>query len=138
MRAIIALTFAALATACSAILAPVGGGSVTFGSALDRSTLEISGPARTTFSPTDDFAFSAVLSEPAGATELTMVVAKVEGSETVMFRQPVQVADPSFVMLGNSFGMEEMAPFLDGPGTYALRFFRDATKLAEGTFELTE
>jgi hypothetical protein len=113
-----------------------GTGVITFGTALDPDTLLITKPA-TTFRESAKIAWSASLLEPAGATSIEWVISKVSGSgaETVIYHDNIAVSDPKFDLFANTVAL---GPILDGPGDYVMRYYRGATKLAEGTFTLTK
>jgi hypothetical protein len=112
----------------------VGSGKITFGSDLDDATVTIIGP-KTTFAIGEEIAWRAELSEPAGATSIDLVIAKVGagGTETVVYTVANPISSPKFDLLGNKV---DLSPLLDGPGRYVMRYFRDATQLAEGQFTL--
>jgi hypothetical protein len=113
-------------------------GSISFGSSINDS-IELIEP-KTMFGPSDRFAMRAFLREPARAASLRWVVAKTTaaGSEWALIDQPWTISNPDFQIVGNEYAMSELAWWLDGPGTYVVRFYRDTTLLAEGRFELTE
>lgn len=122
-------------------VAPVGGsGIITFGAPanLDEDTLAIN-PSKDTFKVSSKgIAWSAELSEPAGATSVTWIVAKVSagGAETGKWSEDVDVSNPSFTILANS---ADLAFLLDRKaGTYVMRYLRDDVILAEGKFTLTK
>lgn len=121
--------------------APIGGsGIITFGlpANLDEDTLEIN-PSRDSFKiGNKGIAWSAELSEPAGATTLTWILAKVSsgGSERIIWRQDTDVSNPEFTILAND---ADLSLLVDRkPGTYVMRYLRDAEILAEGRFTLTK
>jgi hypothetical protein len=122
-------------------LAPVGGsGLITFGSAnaLDDDTLAIN-PSRTSFpTSTKKIAWSAAFSEAAGATELTWILAKVGGggSERIIWRQEVDVSNPTFDLFANTADLSLLVDRKQG--TYVMRYLREADILAEGKFTLTK
>lgn len=76
------------------------------------------------------------LSEPAGATELTITLTRraTGGAETPLVRETLTVASPDYdtfakaLDLGLLVGRE--------PGVYVMRLIREGTVLAEGTFTL--
>lgn len=122
-------------------LAPLGGsGIITFGSPanLNEDTLEIH-PSKSSFGVgSKGIAWSAELTEEAGATSLTWIVAKVSasGAETIKWRKEVDVSNPSFSIFANH---ADLAFLLDRKaGTYVMRYLRDADILAEGKFTLTK
>ena len=76
------------------------------------------------------------LGDPAGASSLTFVVASrgAGGSERSIIKTDVDVTNPDFDTFGNAL---DLALLLDRkPGTYVMRYLRDADVLAEGTFTL--
>jgi hypothetical protein len=118
-------------------LAPLhGDGIVRFGTGYDPATLAITG-AKTTFKVTADVAWSASLSDSVNATKLHWVISKVAagGSETVEFVQDIDIGDPSADTVANK---AELGTLLSGPGIYVMRYLRDSTILAEGSFTLTK
>lgn len=122
-------------------LEPVGGsGLITFGlpANLNEDTLEIN-PSRDSFKVSNKgIAWSAELSEEAGATTLTWILAKVSsgGSERIIWREDTDVSNPGFTILANE---ADLSLLVDRkPGTYVMRYLRDAEILAEGKFTLTK
>jgi hypothetical protein len=114
---------------------PVGGtGEITFGFGLDEN-LHIE-DEDSSFAPGELGAFSASLSEPAGATSVEIIISSREGSvESVVYTETISVADPNF----DVFGLEDIdiAALVDNrPGRYVMRYYRDATLLAEGQFRI--
>lgn len=121
--------------------APIGGsGIIRFGvaSALNEDTLRIN-PSKDTFKAGNkDIAWSAEFTEPADATTLTWILAKVgkSGSEQIIWRQDVDVSNPTFDLFANH---GDISLLVDRkPGTYVMRYLRDSTVLAEGKFTLTK
>lgn len=117
---------------------PIGrSGEVTFGTGLDDE-LQVE-QEKDTFTIGELGAFSGNFSEPAGATTLNVIISSQDaaGAEGVVYTEEFSIANPEF----DVFGIEEIeisALVNDTPGDYVLRFFRDATRLAEGTFTITE
>lgn len=114
-----------------------GTGEVTFGASLDE-TLKVEGEA-SSFAVGQAAAFSGNFSEPAGATTLDIIVSSVDagGAEGVVYTEAVSISSPEF----DIFGIEDIVLSTlvgDAPGDYVLRFYREATELAEGTFTITE
>lgn len=121
--------------------APVAGsGIITFGkpSSLDDETLAIN-PTKDSFTVgTKDIAWAAEFSEPAGATKLDFIIAKVGsgGTESIRFQDKLDVSNPAFGLMA---GTDDLSGFVDRkPGTYVIRILRDTTILAEGKFTLTK
>ena len=114
-----------------------GTGVITFGGTLDETTLEVTGPA-STFTMTAEVAWSASLSDAAGATSVELVISRVTegGAESVVTDTNVSVADPSFDVLANKGAV--LGDLVGSPGTYTMRYFRGSTKLSEGTFTLVK
>jgi hypothetical protein len=74
--------------------------------------------------------------EPAGATKLTLIIARVGsgGSETVRHTEKFDFANPAFDIVAAT---EDLGFYVNRkPGTYVLRIFRGGTVLAEGKFTL--
>lgn len=109
-----------------------GAGEITFGSALNDN-LEITGGAKSSFRSGDNFAWRAVLSEPAGATSLRVLIARVTGdTERAVDERTITVTDAEFNVFGNELPVANLG--LTEAGTYVMRISRGATTLAEGTF----
>jgi hypothetical protein len=120
-------------------LAPLAGsGKITFGIGLDETTLEVTQP-RSTFKLGSKIAFSAELSEPAGATKLDVIIASVSssGAEAVVYTETVSVSNPDDDVFGLK-GFDISALVNEKPGKYVMRYFRASTKLAEGTLTLAK
>jgi hypothetical protein len=117
-------------------LPPPAAGPITFGTAYDETTLLIPKPI-TTFQRTyGQIAWSAELSEPAGATKLTFIVVRRSsgGGESVVVDSETTVGNPANDLIANEY---DLAYDLGNvPGTYVMRYLRGATILAEGTFTL--
>lgn len=119
---------------------PHGTGIITFGSAgtIDKETLKIN-PSRDSFKVgTRKIAWSASFSEPAGATRLTELIAKVGsgGTEALRYSYKFDLSNPTFDILSAT---EDLGAYVNRkPGTYVLRILRGATTLAEGQFKLTK
>lgn len=113
----------------------VGTGLITFGLDYDDETLRITSP-QTRFRTTNQgIAWSASLSDRAGATSLTLTISRKEGGgETIVLREDVDIGDPEFDTFANEV---DLAAILDRrPGTYVMRYLREGEKLAEGSFTL--
>ncbi|MES2210948.1 MAG: hypothetical protein V4515_12320 [Chloroflexota bacterium] len=117
---------------------PPNFGVVAFGLDYDPDTLEIIKPTERFKATYPAIAYSASLTEGAGAAKLRLVVASVSasGSERVLIDEDVAVSNPAADTFANKV---DLASILDNkPGTYVMRFLRDATVLAEGTFTLVK
>ena len=111
-------------------------GVIYFGRDYDPDTLYIVDPA-TSFRRGQKIAWSAVLSEGAGATTLTVTLSKVigeGGAERVQYTEEVTISSPDNDVLANKVNLSLL---VRGKGLFTMRYFREATLLAEGTFELT-
>lgn len=118
-------------------LAPLyGTGVITFGTSFDPDDLSIAAPKSTFKVGSKKIAWSASLSRPAGATTLTLIIASrsKSGVETTLIKEDVDVSNPDFDTLAND---ADLALLVDRKaGTYVMRYLRDSTVLAEGTFTL--
>ena len=117
---------------------PPNFGVITFGLDYDPDTLDIIKPTERFKATYPAIAYSASLTEGAGAAKLRLVVASVSaaGSERVIIDEDVAVSNPAADIFANKV---DLASLLDNkPGTYVMRFLRDATVLAEGTFTLVK
>jgi hypothetical protein len=114
----------------------VGPGFVTFGTQLnpDRTVAD----PRALFVPSDRIAWSAHLTEPTDASDLTVRLYKLDdsvpGGERLLSEGE---ARPS-IQDGVLFTRFPLNPVraLDGPGIYLVRYLRTDIVLAEGYFEL--
>jgi len=113
-----------------------GLGVITFGTSFDRETLLIDKPASRFGRGRDEIAWSAQFVEAAGATTITLILARVSkgGAEEVVVTTDVDIANPDFSLLANSADLAGIAD--NKAGTYVLRYLREATVLAEGEFTL--
>jgi hypothetical protein len=115
-----------------------GTGVITFGTALNEDTLQITKATNKFKRTASKIAWSADLTEAAGATSLTLIVASksASGAERGIIKTDVDISDPTFDLIANS---ADIATLLDNKaGTYVMRYLRDATVLAEGTFTLVK
>lgn len=118
----------------------VGTGLITFGGAkaLDEETLKVN-PSKDSFAASvKNISWSASLSEAAGSTTLTLILAKKGsgGSESIRYTEELMISNPTFGIVANT---SDLAALVDRkPGTYVMRILRDATTLAEGEFRLTK
>jgi hypothetical protein len=118
-----------------ATIAPTSG-VVSFGAGVDPDQLTILVPAETFPVNIEEISYSAFLSEPAGATSLTIIIASVTdgGAESFIYQEDLPVSNPTFVIFANT---ADLALIVDNaPGRYVVRFMREATVLAEGFFTL--
>jgi hypothetical protein len=113
---------------------PEGAGIITFGTAFDPDTLEITKP-KEAFTAKEEIAWSAYLIEPVGATSVTFILAKVSkgGSESIQLSQDIDVSSPDSDVFANKVALGDL---LDGKGTYVMRYVRGGTVLAEGRFTI--
>lgn len=118
-----------------ATAAPAGG-LITFGSGVDPDQLTILTPAETFSATSKEISYSASLSEPAGATTLTIVFASVKdsGVEYFIYQEDVSISNPTFGVFANTADLALVVG--NTPGRYVMRFMREATVLAEGFFTL--
>jgi hypothetical protein len=110
-------------------------GLISFGTHYNAALLIDKGTSRFSRSYSN-ICWSASLSQPAGATSLTFIYARVDtgGAETSVYRTTVDVSDPSDDLLANCADLATLAS--NRAGTYVLRYARDATVLAAGRFTL--
>ena len=115
-----------------------GLGTITFGKTYDPDTLEIPRPTSKFKRTLKEIAWSARFSETAGSTTLTIVLARVGqgGSEELLVSEDVQISNPDFDTIANSADLAGIAD--NKAGTYVLRYLRESTILAEGTFRLVK
>jgi hypothetical protein len=109
-------------------------GVITFGTSYDETTLEIAKPQTKFKTSAKSIAWSASLSEPANASTLTIVIARVTsgGAESLLVKEDVDMSNPDFDILANKI---DLAALVDRKaGTYVMRYLRDKDILAEGTF----
>jgi hypothetical protein len=114
-----------------------GAGVITFGTAYDKDTLLITNPKSSFKKNVRKIAWSAELSEPAGATSMTFILASRSrsGAEKIIIRQEVDVSSPDFDLFANAL---DLGLLLDRKaGTYVMRYIREGDVLAEGEFTLT-
>jgi hypothetical protein len=117
---------------------PPGSGEITFGTTYDPDTLLIAKPLTTfkrTFAP---IAWSAQFREAAGATTIKFVFASVSksGAESILDQTDVSISNPTFDLVANKADLAAIAG--NKVGTYVLRYIRESTVLAEGTFTLVK
>lgn len=113
-------------------------GIVTFGLDYDPDTLEIIKPTVRFKATYPEIAYAAWLSEPAQAATLRLVVASQSpsGSERVIIDEEVPVSNPDADLFANKLDLATLVG--NEPGTYVMRYLRDADVLAEGTFTLVK
>ena len=119
-------------------LAPDLSGTIEFGTKFDPDTLVMTKPTdrfKRTYKP---ISYVIHLSEPAGATRLTLTLTKRSsgGAETTIVSVPFDVANPEFDTFANS---ADLGLLVDRKaGTYVMRLIREGDVLAEGTFTLVK
>lgn len=113
-------------------------GTVAFGLDYDPDTLEIIKPTVRFKATYPAIAYSAWLSESAQAASLRLVIASqsASGSERVLVDETVPVSNPNADIFANKVDLATIVG--NEPGTYVMRFLRDADVLAEGTFTLVK
>ena len=114
-----------------------GAGVITFGRSYNEDTLLIDEPKTKFKRNVKKIAWSASFIEPAGSTTITILLAKVSknGAETLIDSSDTEISNPEFDLLANE---GDLAGIVDNKaGKYVLRYLREDTLLAEGTFELT-
>ncbi len=118
-----------------ATLTPTAG-LITFGTGVDPDQLTILTPAETFSVTSTEISYSAALSEPAGATSLTIIFASVKdsGVENFIYQEDVSISNPTFGVFANTADIALVVG--NAPGRYVMRFMREATVLAEGFFTL--
>lgn len=113
-------------------------GTIEFGTKFDPDTLVMTKPTdrfKRTYKP---ISYVIHLSEPAGATSLTLTLTKRSsgGAETTIVSVPFDVANPEFDIFANS---ADLGFLVDRKaGTYVMRLIREGDVLAEGTFTLVK
>lgn len=113
-----------------------GAGFVTFGSSWNRG-LQMQGVSAT-FTPGGRIAWSAVLSEPAGAPTLDVTVSRVdpaEATEEITWEEEYAVQNQGSERVLRRVPINRVT---DGPGIYVVRYARGGEVLSEGYFELAE
>jgi hypothetical protein len=114
-----------------------GAGYLTFGSGWTRGSLEMQNVSAT-FTPGGRIAWSAVLSEPAGAPALDVVAARLdfeEGTEEVTWEERYEMQNQQSERILRRVAINNLT---DGPGVYVVRYLRNGEVLSEGYFELVE
>ena len=111
-------------------------GLITFGVGVDPDELTILEPSETFAVDAAEISYSAELSEPAGATSLTVVFASVKdsGVESFIYQEDISISNPTFGIFANTADVASVVG--NAPGRYVMRFMREATVLAEGFFTL--
>jgi hypothetical protein len=110
-------------------------GTIDFGTAVNTDTLTITkGTATFSTKYTGKVCWVAHLSEGAGATSLTFAVTSRSsgGSETTLIATNVAISNPAFDTLSNCLPLAAFPA--TKPGTYVMRYVREAKVLAEGDF----
>ena len=128
------LALAALLLGGCSIIGSSGPAIISFGTKLDTTALTLL-DSRSSFSAGDTFAYAVTLNEPAGATMLTETISRQQGSaQVVVYTETADVADPTYDQFANSVSFDLLIPYLGQTGTFVMRFLRDTTVLAQGTF----
>lgn len=112
-------------------------GTVTFGTGYDPDTFAVIGEKTSFKASAKKIAWVAEFTEPAGATSVTLVIARhrASGTEQIILKQELDIANPASDLVAN---VNDLALLVGRkPGTYVMRFLREATVLAEGAFTLT-
>lgn len=115
-----------------------GTGIISFGASFNTNTLKIIKPATSFKTSSKLIAWSADFTEAAGDTAIKLTLASQTsgGSESVIYRLDIELADPESNIVANKI---DLAALLDRkPGTYVMRYLRGGTTLAEGTFRLVK
>jgi len=123
------------------VLAAPKPGTVVFGSSFSVSHgLFRVHNAHSAFRPGDRMAWVAYFSQPVNSTHLMMFVLKKLSGGAIedTFNYTYTVGDPNMGQVGKSFAHASVlqAVGISAPGTYILRYARDTTTLAQGTFTL--
>jgi hypothetical protein len=114
-----------------------GAGYVTFGSGWTRGSLQMQ-DVSATFTPGGRLAWSAVLSEPAGAPALDVELVRIdvaEGTEEVTWEETYEMQNQQSERILRRLPINRLT---DGPGIYRMRYLRDGEVLSEGYFELVD
>jgi hypothetical protein len=118
---------------------PKPAGSITFGSALNRTTKQVINPTDA-FSPGSLFAYSVATVQPFGVNTLAVEVSKVmNGKETVVdprSANPVRVS-PTAKIFGIVLTTNSLLKAFGGGGVFVMRVFRGSERLAQGEFTLS-
>jgi hypothetical protein len=118
-------------------LVQIGEGFVTFGTQADDS-LRVVDP-RSVFRPNERIVWSAFLSERADSIDLLVRITKLDstaiGGERIISDSPVTPLVRGAQIFQNRI---RTARDLEGPGVYAVRYFRGEEILSEGFLEITE
>jgi hypothetical protein len=113
-------------------------GTIEFGTKFDPDTLVMLKPATRFHASAKSISYVIHLSEPAGATSLTLSLTRRSsgGAETTIVTVPWEVANPDFDTFANAV---DLASLVDRElGTYVMRVIREGDVLAEGTFQLVK
>lgn len=117
---------------------PPNFGKIVFGLDYDPDSLAIVKATERFKATYPEIAWSASLSQSAGASKIRIVVARVSsgGAETGIIDQDVPVSNPDADTFANKIDLASLVG--NKPGTYVMRYLRDADILAEGTFTLVK
>ena len=126
------------APATAAPSAPNDAGVITFGTASNPATLLITKSATRFKTTYPRICFSASLTEAAGASSLKMVMGRLSsgGSEVQVWSTTVAISNPKADLIADCPDLTLAAGHK--AATYAVRFLRGGTVLAEGTFSLVK
>jgi hypothetical protein len=112
-----------------------GPGYVTFGSGWTRGL--VLQDVSATFTPGGRLAWSAVLTEPAGAPALDVVLGRIDPAtgevEQVTWEERYEMQNQSSERILRRLPINRIT---DGPGIYVMRYLRNGELLSEGYFEL--
>ena len=115
-----------------------GTGRITFGTAYDPDTLEITTPFTKFKRGYPAIAWSADLTHAVGPTSITLVISRqsTTGVDETIVSQDVKIGDPDITILAN---VADLASLVDNrPGTYVMRYVKSVEILAAGSFTLVE
>jgi hypothetical protein len=115
-----------------------GSGVISFGHDYDPGSLRIIDGAATFRTTEPEIAWRADFAETAQAASVEFVLLSVAagGAETVLERVDVAMASPDLQLLANRADLATLVKHR--AGTYRLRYVRDGTVLAQGTFKLVK
>ena len=115
------------------VATPAPPGLIRFGVKLGRTNCDLT-PMQSMFNVGGVLAWYAAFAEPAGSTTLQEILVRTTaGSESVALGRNTQLASPTWLGLCND---DPKVTTSLGAGTYVLRYVRDSTVLAEGSFAI--
>jgi hypothetical protein len=111
-------------------------GVIVFGNGINQETLAVVTPSQVFPADQALISYSMALSEPAGATILTIVFAGVSngGTESFIYKEDINISNPAFTMFANTVDLASIVG--NAPGQYVMRALRGSDVLAEGLFTL--